>query len=62
MVSERIRSRLIMREAILAMIDRRRADTGDPNVGMAAEKQVLDLELRDLERAVAAQESTERQV
>ena len=59
MISERLKTRLVLREAVLSQIDRRRADTGDPNVGAAAEKRILDLELADLEKAVMSQESLE---
>lgn len=59
MISQRIKTRLVLREAILTLIDRRRAETGDPATGLGAERQVLDLELADLERATVAQESME---
>ncbi len=62
MISQRIKTRLVLREAILTLIDRRRAETGDPAAGLGAERQVLDLELADLERATIAQESTENAV
>jgi len=57
MVSERLRTRLVRREAVLALIDQRRSETGKPNLGWALEKKLLDLELADLESATAAQES-----
>jgi len=56
---ERLKNRLVLREAVLSHIDRRRAETGDPNVGTGAEKYILDIELADLERAIGAQESLE---
>ena len=59
MVSERLRTRLVRREAVLALIDQRRSETGKPNLGWALEKKLLDLELADLESATAAQESIE---
>jgi hypothetical protein len=55
MISHRVQARLVKHEALLAMIDHRRADTGDPSVGITIEKQVLDLELADLEKAMAIQ-------
>jgi len=50
-VSEHLRTRLECREAVLRLLDRRRSETGDPNIGSAVEKRILDLELSDLERA-----------
>jgi hypothetical protein len=60
MASERLRIRLEQREAALRILDRRRAQTGDPNLGWGMEKKVLDLELADLETTMGIQESTER--
>lgn len=59
MVSDRLRIRLVRREAVLVLIDRRRAETGNPNLAWALEKKLLDLELADLESATAAQENLE---
>jgi len=55
MVSARLRLRLEQREAVLQILDQRRAKTGDPNLGWGMEKKILDLELADLENAMAAQ-------
>ncbi|HLN02465.1 MAG TPA: hypothetical protein VK335_24470 [Bryobacteraceae bacterium] len=60
MVSHRLRVRLEQREAVLRLLDRRRAETGDPNLGRGMETKILDLELADLVSAVAAEESAER--
>jgi len=60
MVSARLRTRLERREAVLRILDRRRAQTGDPNLGWGMEKKILDLELADLETTMGIQESTER--
>ncbi len=38
---------------------RRRKETGNPNLGWALEKKVLEIEMADLESAIVAQESTE---
>ena len=60
MVSDRLRVRLEQREAVLRLLDRRRAETGDPNLGRGMEAKILDLELADLVSAVAAEENAER--
>jgi len=60
MVSDRLRVRLEQREAVLRLLDRRRMETGDPNLGRSMETKILDLELADLVSAVAAEESAER--
>jgi hypothetical protein len=59
MVSDRLLTRLTRNEAVLVLIDRRRKETGNPNLGWALEKKVLEIEIADLEAAIAAQESTE---
>jgi hypothetical protein len=59
MVSDRLRTRLTRHEAVLVLIDRRRKETGNANLGWALEKKVLEIEIADLEAAVVAQESTE---
>jgi len=60
MVSDRLLVRLEQREAVLRLIDRRRVETGDPNLGRSMETKILDLELADLVSAVAAEDSAER--
>lgn len=60
MVSDRLRVRLEQREAALRLLDRRRAETGDPNLGRGMETKILDLEMADLVSATAAEESVER--
>lgn len=60
MVSDRLRARLEQREAVLRLLDRRRAETGDPNLGRSMETKILDLELADLAGAVAAEENAVR--
>src|SRR6266849_3683085 len=62
MASGRLRVRLQQREAVLRLLDRRRGQTGDPNLGSGMEKKILDLELADLETTMGIQESTERTV
>lgn len=59
MVSDRLLTRLTRHEAVLVLIDRRRNETGNPNLGWALEKKVLEIEMADLEAAIVAQESTE---
>jgi hypothetical protein len=54
----RLRNRLVAVNAVLEEIDRRRVKTGNPDVGWAIEKRILDAEILDLERAIA-KESTE---
>ena len=49
----RLRNRLVAVNAVLEEIDRRREKTGNPDVGWAIEKRVLDAEILDLERAIA---------
>jgi hypothetical protein len=60
MASHRLRVRLEQREAVLRLLDRRRAETGDPSLGRGVEAKILDLELADLASAVAAEENAER--
>jgi hypothetical protein len=60
MVSHRLRVRMEQREAVLRLLDRRRAETGDANLGRGMGTKILDLELADLVSAVAAEESAER--
>ena len=62
MVSERLIARLEQHEAVLRMLDRRRAQSGDPNLGSGMEKKILDVELADLETTQGIQEITERTV
>jgi len=59
MLSDRLRTRLTRHEAVLVLIDRRRKETGNSNLGWALEKKVLEIEMADLEAAIVAQESTE---
>ena len=54
----RLRNRLVAVNAVLEEINRRRVKTGNPDVGWAIEKRILDAEILDLERAIA-KESTE---
>jgi len=41
-------------------VDRRRAESGNPDVGWAIERQILDSEMADLEIATALQEAAGR--
>ena len=59
MASNRLRVRLKQREAVLRLLDRRRAKTGDANLVRGMETEILGLELADLVSAVAAEESAE---
>jgi hypothetical protein len=59
MVSDQLKTRLVLREAVLQLLERRRAETGDPALGVAMEKRILDLELADLEMAMAIQKRKE---
>ncbi|HYL93856.1 MAG TPA: hypothetical protein VEW69_11950 [Alphaproteobacteria bacterium] len=59
MLSDRLKTRLERREAVLRLIDRRRAETGNSNLGWSVEKLILDLEMVDLEMAIATQERSE---
>jgi hypothetical protein len=56
MVSDRLRVRLEPDEAVPRLLDRRRAETGDPNLGRCIETQIL----ADLGSAVVAEESAEK--
>jgi hypothetical protein len=60
MVTDRLAKRLASVNAILDLLDLRRTQTGDPQVGAGMEKRVLDAEIADLERTMAALDSTER--
>jgi hypothetical protein len=44
--------RLELCEAILDLIERKRAETGDPFLGSAIEKIVIDSQFQDLEREI----------
>ena len=39
-------------EAILALIDRKRFETGDPNFGTGVERLVIDRQIRELESEI----------
>jgi len=41
--------RLKLCEAVLALIEQKRAETGDPELGSGIERLVLDMQIRDLE-------------
>jgi len=56
MVSDRLCTRLKQHKAVLVLIDRRRRETGNPNIGWVLEKKVLEIEMADLEAAIVAQE------
>ncbi len=60
MVTDRLAKRLASVNAILDLLDLRRAQTGDPAVGAGMEKRVLDAEIADLERTMAAMDIAER--
>jgi hypothetical protein len=60
MVTDRLAKRLASVNAILDLLDLRRAQTGDPQVGAGMEKRVVDAEIADLERTMAALDSAER--
>jgi hypothetical protein len=55
MPSVRLQARLEQREAVLRLLDRKRAATGKPDLGSALEAKILALEMADLEAATAAQ-------
>ncbi|HUI79755.1 MAG TPA: hypothetical protein VLY24_17635 [Bryobacteraceae bacterium] len=59
MISDRLKTRLTTVEAILTMIDRRRAETGLSSLGSAMERRILDAEMADLEKTTAIQEYLE---
>ncbi len=44
--------RLELCEAILALIDRKRAETGDPSLTVTIERVVLDAQFRELEQDI----------
>ena len=60
MVSDQLKTRLVLREAVLQLLDRRRTESGDPTIGVAMERRILDLELADLEMAMAIQDRKEQ--
>jgi hypothetical protein len=59
MASDRLRKRLVSVNAILEMLTLRRTQSGNPNLGGGMERRIIDAELADLERAMAAMELTE---
>jgi hypothetical protein len=59
MVSDHLRTRLARCESVLVLLERRRAESGNPDLGWHLERKLMDFELADLETATAAQESTE---
>jgi hypothetical protein len=44
--------RLALGEAVLALIEKRRAETGDESLGAAIERVILDTQVRDLEKDI----------
>jgi len=52
-----LKLRLASSHAVLEVIDLKRAQTGNQNIGWAIEKRILDRELQDLEAAVVAGEA-----
>ena len=44
--------RLALGEAILALIEKKRAETGDESLGASIERAILDAQVRDLERDI----------
>ena len=44
-----VTDRLSLYEAILALIEKKRADTGDETLGIAVENVILDTQFRDIE-------------
>ena len=52
-MDQAVKYRLAQACAILQLLDLRRSQTGLPDLGRALEKQILDRELQDLEKATA---------
>ena len=48
----RTSERLKLYEAVLALIEQRRAETGDPSLGSAIEKVVIETQMRELESEI----------
>jgi hypothetical protein len=44
--------RMKLWDDLLALIDRKRTETGDPMLGSAVERVILDIQIRDLERDI----------
>jgi hypothetical protein len=44
--------RLALGEAILALIEKKRAETGDDSLGLAIERVILDAQVQDLEKDI----------
>jgi len=44
--------RLKLAEAVLALIEQKREETGDPSLGESIEEVVLDLQMRELEAEI----------
>ena len=44
--------RLKLAEAVLALIEQKRAETGDPSLGATIEEVVLNLQMRELEAEI----------
>jgi hypothetical protein len=51
---DRLKDRLERGAALLAIIDRSRQDTGDPNLGANIERMVIDRVIRELEEDACA--------
>lgn len=47
-----VKDRLALYEAILALIERKRAETQDPALGEAVERVILDTQFRDIESEI----------
>jgi len=46
------KDRMALGEAILALIEQKRAETGDPSLGEAIERVILDAQVHDLEEDI----------
>jgi hypothetical protein len=44
--------RMELCEAILALIEKKRVQTGDPNLGVAVERVILDSQFQDIESEI----------
>jgi hypothetical protein len=51
-MSSNAAERMQLWQDLLALIDRRRAETGDPLLGSAIERVILDTQIRELEQDI----------
>jgi hypothetical protein len=47
-----VADRLALDEAVLAVIQRKRAETGDEGIGASIEREIIDRQIREIQREI----------